>query len=114
MPNYCNMELSGHIGRIDKREKYVDFSVAFNPGKKEDNKPAVWFNCRAVGSARPVLEDCHKGDGIVIKRCMADGWKDNNGNDRITWIVFEAEKWQKREDAPPQPEPAFNDEEIPF
>lgn len=114
MPNWCNLNLEGHIGKVKEADKYIDFSVAFNPGKKEDNKPAVWFNCRAVGKAKTALEGVEKGKGVVIVKAAAEGWKDNNGNDRITWIVFDAHVWVPKGDnaAPPPFEP--DDDSIPF
>lgn len=117
MPNWANLELSGHIGRIKTAERYADFSVAFNPGKKEDNKQACWFQCRAVGKAKPVIDSCEKGSAIKITKCAPETWKDRDGNERWSWIVFECEKWAKEESTstPHNSDAANNyDDDIPF
>lgn len=128
MPNWCNAEISGHLGR-DPEVRYTpagkavcNFSVAYNPGKKEDNKPTVWFNCICFGDlAEKLAKELSKGAGVVIKKCSPQirKWQDRDGKDRETleWLVWEAEVYRKpesRESAPSYEEPPFDDDSIPF
>jgi single-stranded DNA-binding protein len=124
MPNKCNLHLEGHLGKdaaswyTTNGKLFVTFSVAFSKGKKDDPKkpPPVWFSCKCVGQAAQEVQGLMKGAGVVITQAIPEVWTDRDGNERLTWVVFEAIPWQK----PPAPnhcqeaEPVFDDDEIPF
>lgn len=96
------------------------FSVAHNPGKKDENKPAIWFHCTAVGQAGEKMKNANKGDKVKVIRAAPEEWTDNNGNKRLSWTVFEAEtEAGTPRQGPPAPDsydqtPPFSDDDIPF
>ena len=94
-------------------------SVAHNPGKKEDNKPPIWFNLTCVGQAGADIQYAKKGDKVKVVRATPEEWTDNNGNKRLNWTVFQVETEAKepRQEVPPQgnDSPPFpEDSDIPF
>ena len=131
MPNYCNLQLSGHLGK-DPDLRYtpngkavVSFTVAYNPGKKDDNKPTVWSNCKAWGdNAEAIAQKFQRGAGIVITSASPEvrKWTDKDGKPRETleWIVWKFEEYEKKENGGGgagggYEEPSFNpDDDIPF
>jgi single-stranded DNA-binding protein len=97
----------------------TSFSIAYNPGKKEDNKPAIWFNFKAVGSASEFMQGKKKGSKVKVTSAIPESWKDASGNERITWTVFGVEGAEEskpeRRQSPPAPTP-FDDveDDLPF
>ena len=123
MPNYANLTLSGHLGKdaevkmSQSGNPIVSFSVAFSQGKKGDPnpKPATWFRCRAVGAAAHALQDCRKGEAVEITKAIPETWKDRDGNERVSWTVFEAKKWERKEQEQTTSPSTYNpDDDIPF
>jgi len=122
VPNYFKIEkLEGHIGRIEAKERYTDFSVVFNQKPKEGQpeKATVWFSCRAVGKAHDAVRHLSKGAAVSITNMIPEAWKDKQGAERWSWVVFAAEPWQRQEDGGGggggYHEPTFNpDDDIPF
>ena len=120
MPNYFSGKLEGHIGRIDPKDRYTDFSVAFNqkPREGQPEKPTVWFSCRAVGKAHDAVRHLSKGAAVSITSLVPGVWKDKQGAERWSWVVFAAEPWQRQDNSGGgggYHEPTFNpDDDIPF
>lgn len=98
--NFIKLRLEGHLGK-DPELRYTPsgkavctFSVAFNPGKKDEKKPPVWFNCKAWNTlAEGIAANYKKGQGIKIANAFLDVeiWKDREGNEKSkqVWIVME-------------------------
>lgn len=98
---YCKLELTGTLGRdpelIETRggKKICKFPVAFNTGKREDNKPTGWFNCVAFkGLAEKIAREYRKGDQIKIAKASPDPqeWTDRitgAKRRRVDWFVWE-------------------------
>lgn len=95
----------------------ANLSIAHNQGKKEEGKPPIWFNLKAVGAAGAMFEHASKGDKVKIIEAVPEEWVDKSGNKRLSWVVFKAEvtAGTPRQQPPSQPEEsAFDDESIPF
>lgn len=95
----------------------AQISMAHNPGKKEENKPPIWFNFKVVGAAAEKFANAKKGTKAKVTRAAPEEWTDRDGNKRLSWVVFGAdvdgaEKAEaKEEDIPP----FFDDpDSIPF
>ena len=64
--------LTGYIGKVESiREagssKVLNFSLAVNQGRMDDNKPTMWFKCSIWGkSAEYLANNIGKGDKIAV------------------------------------------------
>lgn len=90
-----NLSIKGYMGKdpVIKTSStgnvMASFSVAHNQGKKEENKPPIWFNFKAVGAAAKVIQYMSKGDKIEVAKAIPEAWVDKDGNQRLTWVVFQ-------------------------
>lgn len=117
-----NLTMEGYLAKdpeikfSNANKPMANFSVAHNQGKKEEGKPAIWFNFKAVGAAGEIFQGASKGDKVKIIRAMPEEWTDKSGNKRLSWVVFEAEVTPSapKQTPPPQEQSTFDDSEIPF
>ena len=124
MPNYCNIQLGGHLGRdpelrqLASGKSVCNFNVAVSYGKK-DARRTTWFRCQAWDeTAEQISQEMQKGDGIEITKAYIEcrPWEDRDGNKRESWdvTVQEYKKYvpekEPYSDAPPPPV----DDDIPF
>ena len=64
--------LTGYVGKVERiREagssKVLNFSLAVNQGRKDDDKPTMWFKCSIWGkSAEYLANKIGKGDKIAV------------------------------------------------
>lgn len=63
---------TGHVGKVDPirdagSSKVLNFSLAVNQGRKNDDKPVMWFKCSVWGkSAEYLVQKIAKGDKIAV------------------------------------------------
>lgn len=124
--NFIKLRLEGHIGK-DPELRYTPsgkavctFTAAFNPGKKDDNKPPVWFNFKAWNDLAVKIAAFKKGEGIKIANAFLDveTWKDREGNEKSkqVWIVMSLAEETVQSEPEPQDRthPDIDDSDIPF
>jgi single-stranded DNA-binding protein len=77
---------SGNLGKDPKVEQgqktRANFSVAVSVGKDK----TVWANCTAWDKTAEFCQRLRQGDPVVVVGRM-DGYKDNAGADRVTFVV---------------------------
>ena len=96
----------------------VGVSIAHDTGKREENKPPIWFNIRTFNAAALNLEHANKGAKVRMGRCVPEEWTDREGNKRLSWVAFDdvtVEGNQTREkDLTPALQELFDEDSVPF
>lgn len=126
----CKLEIEGPIGRdpelIETRNGKVicKFPVAFNVGKRGDNKPTAWFSCVAFkGLAEKIAREYRKGDTIKITNASPDPqeWNDKNTGEKkraLSWFVWEVAEAvippETTDDAGPTDGYRYPDDDVPY
>jgi single-strand DNA-binding protein len=97
MPNYSDITIMGHIGRIEIKEfgdnKLATFSLAVSR-KVKGEKVTDWFDVKAWGFNANFAENyLEKGSAILVRgEPQIETWEDKNTGSKRSKLVVNAQK----------------------